>query len=62
VRFDHDLHEGQSVKVVAGPFAELVGRLEHLDDKGRVSVLLSLLGGTVRVALQRRFLEPVSGT
>ena len=61
VRFDYDLHEGQSVKVVAGPFAELIGRLEHLDDKGRVSVLLELLGGSVRVALPRKFLAPTSG-
>jgi transcription antitermination factor NusG len=61
VHFDYALHEGQSVKVIAGPFAELVGRLEKLDDKGRTSVLLGLLGGSVRVALPRRFLSPASG-
>jgi len=32
------------MKVAAGPFADLVGRLERLDDRGRVSVLLELLG------------------
>ncbi len=61
VHFDFHLHEGQSVKVVAGPFANLIGRLERLDDKGRVSVLLELLGGSVRVALPRKFLAPTSG-
>ena len=61
VHFDFHLHEGQSVKVVAGPFANLIGRLERLDDKGRVSVLLELLGGSVRVALPRKFLTPTSG-
>lgn len=61
VHFDFSLHEGQSVKVIAGPFADLIGRLERLDDKGRVSVLLELLGGSVRVALPRKLLEPISG-
>ena len=61
VHFDFAFHEGQSVKVVAGPFADLIGRLERLDDKGRVSVLLELLGGSVRVALPRKFLTPASG-
>jgi transcription elongation factor/antiterminator RfaH len=61
VHFDFSLHEGQSVKVIAGPFADLIGRLERLDDRGRVSVLLELMGGSVRVALPRTFLEPTSG-
>lgn len=60
VHFDFPLHEGQTVKVTAGPFADLLGRLERLDDKGRVSVLLELMGGTVRVALPRTFLMPAS--
>jgi transcription antitermination factor NusG len=29
VRFDFALHEGQSVKVVAGPFADVIGRLDR---------------------------------
>lgn len=61
VRFDFGLKEGQSVKVVAGPFADLIGRLERLNGNDRVSVLLELLGGTVRVALPRTLLAPASG-
>lgn len=61
VHFDASLREGQSVKVVAGPFAELIGRLERVDSSRRVSVLLELLGGSVRVAIPRRFLTPTSG-
>jgi len=61
VHLDYALHEGQSVKVVAGPFAELIGRLERLDGKSRVGVLLELLGGSVRVALPRNLLTPTSG-
>lgn len=58
VRFDFHLREGQTVKVTAGPFAELIGRLERLDDNGRVHVLLELLGGKVPVALPQTYVAP----
>lgn len=61
VDFSFSLYEGQSVKVLAGPFADLIGRLERLDGNSRVSVLLELLGGSVRVALPRKLLKPASG-
>ena len=53
MRFDFHLREGQLVKVGAGP-----GRLESLDDKGRVNVLPEMLGGTVRVSLPRVLVQP----
>jgi len=59
VRFDFNLREGQSVKVGAGPFADLIGRLERLDDRGRVNVLLEMLGGTIRVTLPRVLVQPI---
>ena len=49
INFHYQLREGQTLKVTAGPFADLVGQLEWLDDNGRVGVLLELMGGTVRV-------------
>jgi transcription elongation factor/antiterminator RfaH len=58
VHFDYALHQGQMIKVTAGPFADFVGWLERVDDKGRVSVLLELLGGSVPVALKRSLLVP----
>jgi transcription antitermination factor NusG len=58
IHFDFHLQEGQAVKITAGPFAELVGQLERLDDNGRVRILLEILGGRVRVALPRNFLAP----
>jgi transcription antitermination factor NusG len=58
IRFDFHLREGQTVKVMAGPFAELVGQLERLDENGRVRVLLKILGGTVRVALPQKLVAP----
>jgi transcription elongation factor/antiterminator RfaH len=49
VCFRPALREGQTVRVTAGPFATLVGKLEHLDDHGRVRVLLEIMGGKVPV-------------
>ncbi len=58
IRFDTHLKEGQTVKVTAGPFADLVGQLERLDDNGRVRVLLEILGGKVLVALPQKLVAP----
>jgi len=58
VRFNFQFKQGGAVKVTAGPFADLVGQLERLDDNGRVRVLLEILGGKVRVALPQNFLAP----
>ena len=58
VRFDFQLKEGQVVKITGGPFADLVGQLERLDEHGRVRVLLEILGGKVRVALPQMLVGP----
>jgi transcriptional antiterminator RfaH len=58
VRLHFDLKEGQAIRVTAGPFADLVGQLERLDDNGRVRVLLDLMGGKVRVALPEILVAP----
>jgi transcription elongation factor/antiterminator RfaH len=60
IRFKFDLKEGQTVRVMAGPFADLIGQLEHLDDNGRVRVLLEIMGGSTRVALPRELVAPNS--
>jgi transcription elongation factor/antiterminator RfaH len=58
VQFDFHLKVGQSVRVTAGPFADLIGELEYLDDNGRVRVLLEIMGGKTRVALAQTLLAP----
>ena len=60
VRFDVGLVEGQSVRILSGPFADFVGTLERLDDAGRVRVLLQLMGTAVPVSLQRSALLPAA--
>jgi transcriptional antiterminator RfaH len=46
---------GDRVRLAAGPFAEKLGILERLDDSGRVRVLLEIMGATVPVQLDRKF-------
>jgi len=57
VRFDRNLREGQSVRVVAGPFADAIGVLERSDANGRVHVLLDIMNGKVSTYLDRSSLE-----
>lgn len=53
VRLDGGLAVGQTVEVINGPFARLIGELVRLDAKGRVQVLLDLMGGKMPVAMER---------
>jgi transcriptional antiterminator RfaH len=47
------LEPGQAVKVVAGPFAGGLGVLERLDGKGRVRLLLNIMGGQMPLVIDR---------
>jgi transcription elongation factor/antiterminator RfaH len=58
VRCGPALKEGQTIRVTAGPFAELVGKLESLDDQGRVRVLLEIMGGKIPVLLPETLVAP----
>ena len=53
VRFDDGLEIGQKVRILSGPFAETICRLAHLDDRGRVRVLLEIMGMEVATQLDR---------
>lgn len=53
VRLGGELTPGQSVRVVAGPFAGQLGMLERLDGKGRVRVLLQIMGGEAPLIIDR---------
>jgi transcription elongation factor/antiterminator RfaH len=54
---DGDLREGQSVRVLSGPFANAFGRLQRLGANGRVRVLLDIMGGGVSAEMDRSTLE-----
>jgi transcription antitermination factor NusG len=53
VRLGGELTPGQAVRVVAGPFAGGFGVLERLDGKGRVRVLLHIMGGEAPFIMDR---------
>jgi transcriptional antiterminator RfaH len=49
VSFRADLRLGDSVSVLTGPFADRIGKLVELDDRGRVAVLMEVLSTHVPV-------------
>ncbi|NJO35661.1 MAG: transcriptional activator RfaH [Rhodospirillales bacterium] len=58
--FRHQVSVGQDVRIMSGPFFSLVGRLERLDDQGRVTVLLDILGGQRLVSADATALQPLA--
>jgi transcription antitermination factor NusG len=60
VCLDPCLEVGQKIRILAGPFADALGQLDQLDDRGRVRVLLDIMGGKVAVSLHRSSLAPVA--
>ena len=53
-----ELRPGQSVRVVAGPFAEQIGVLERLSGPERVRLLLDMMHGQISVELGRAEVAP----
>lgn len=49
VRVDDSLEIGQKVRILSGPFAETLCRLADLDERGRVRVLLEIMGKEVAI-------------
>ena len=60
VRLDDGLFEGQQVRILSGPFADLVGNLKILNEAGRVQVLLQMMGSVIPVVLHRSALAPAA--
>jgi transcription antitermination factor NusG len=60
LRFDNDLEIGQKVRILSGPFADALCRLVHLDDRGRVRVLLEFMGAEVTAQLDRSCVAPAA--
>ena len=59
VRLGGGLTPGQPVRVVAGPFAGGLGVLERLDGRGRVRVLMQIMGGEALFTMDRAALSAV---
>lgn len=46
-----ELAIGDTIRVLSGPFAKTVGRIEHMTDDERVHILMDLMGQTTRVSV-----------
>ncbi|MEM7300500.1 MAG: transcriptional activator RfaH [Pseudomonadota bacterium] len=58
--FSPDLEVGSSVRVLSGPFADLVGKLDRYDGAHRVRVLLSIMNGEVPVLIDDQDVAPTN--
>jgi transcriptional antiterminator NusG len=55
-----DFSEGETVKVIEGPFASFVGTIEAVSDKGKIKVNVSIFGRPTPVELDFSQVEKVS--
>ena len=46
------LQKGDSIKFYTGPFADLIAKVENVDEKKRIWILLEAMGGYQRLKLQ----------
>lgn len=53
------LKVGQSVRITEGPFDGLIARIIEMKDADRLTVLMSMLGGAVRVRLDSDDVQPL---
>ena len=60
IRLDRELQTGEQVRILSGPFAEALCRLVRLDDRGRVQVLLEIMGGKIPLELERWRVAPAA--
>ncbi|WP_352647269.1 transcription termination/antitermination NusG family protein [Mesorhizobium sp. M0408] len=58
IHLDNLLRPGQVVRLVSGPFAEQLGRLDRLDGTQSVRILLEIMGRCVEVKTHRRSVLP----
>lgn len=54
------LTAGASVRILSGPFAEMIGRLDRLDPAGRARVLVAIMNGEIPVDLDSRELVAIA--
>jgi transcriptional antiterminator RfaH len=58
--FDFNPVSGQSVRILSGPFVDVVGTFERLDAGQRVRVLLDIMGTAVPVSVHRSAIAPAA--
>jgi transcriptional antiterminator RfaH len=56
------IRAGDRIQINAGPLAGQIAQIESFDDRGRVRVLLSMLGAEHSVSVTASQLAPVAAT
>ena len=59
-RVSVDFVEGESVKVIEGPFASFIGTIESVNDKGKIKVSVSIFGRPTPVELDSNQVEKIT--
>ena len=52
-----DLEVGDAIRVLSGPFADAVARIEQFTDDERLQILMDLMGQKTRVSVSKRRVE-----
>lgn len=55
-----DLEVGDRIRVLSGPFADLITTIETLPDQQRIGMLIDLMGRKVRMSVSRDLVEKLS--
>ncbi|MDE2596774.1 MAG: transcriptional activator RfaH [Sphingomonadales bacterium] len=53
-----ELQVGQKVKLSCGPFADMIGMIERIGERDRITILMNLLGSNVCVSMTADYLLP----
>ena len=56
---EHELHEGQLVRITSGQMMGLIGRLAPIDNKKRLIVYIESVGHYLPINISRTKVEPV---
>ena len=54
-----DLEVGDTIRVLSGPFAESVARIEQFSDDERLQILMDLMGQKTRISVSKSRVEKV---
>ncbi|TIT03028.1 transcription termination/antitermination NusG family protein [Mesorhizobium sp.] len=58
--FSGGLAAGAAVRILSGPFAEMIGRLDRLDPAGRARVLVAIMNGEIPIDMDSRELVAIA--
>ena len=50
---EEKLQKGDSIKIYSGPFADVIAKVESVDENNRIWVLLEAMGGYRKLKLQK---------